>query len=407
MTQVVSQNGSGGYNLTLPRATNPIIGNDEFAMVGGQPFIILEHLLFDLGAKPAVFDPTGGIAALQFGLNLPAGIITQDIVSITIYDEVDNIVWANSGLFSNGEHRWEWDGRNGQSGEPVPNGLYHYEISLPNQGNYIITGVVGVSQPGVLACFFNATPPQPPDYYPPSPNQAFVDYRGSETYDEIDFYWPTSPPIPELEDNDNWIARYVGYLEVETAGMYQFRLGDTDDVARLFVNGALILMPDWITLTSDEPLDLYSPDVYLSEGLHTIVIEHAQIEGSASLQLLWRQAAPRSLWLSVDTLWLPGDALTDVCEQVRVDIGAFRNGDFEDGLNDWIGEPASHQWELTTEAHNGDYAAFGSSHTHLGPSSLRSAPFRVAENSCYTVSLFLQENYPSHHITFFFKTNLV
>lgn len=406
-TEVLNRDGSGGYVLQLPGATNPIVAQEDGRrIIGGKPFIILEHLLFDLGAKPALFNPQEGGAKIQFGLNLPAGIISQDTVEIVIYDEMDTVVWTSSGVFSNGERYFVWDGLDTQTNDPVANGLYRYEISLPNQGNYTITGVVGVSQPGVLACFFNTTAPQPPDYYPPSPNEAFIDYEGSEIYSEISFSWDETPPIPELGDNENWIARYVGYLQVEDAGMYQFRMADTDDVARLFVDGVLLQMPDWIT-NEQGPFDLDSPEIYLSKGLHTLVIEHAQVTDSASLTLQWKQE-DWWFWWTVDMLRLPGDDLTAVCEIPR---HPFLNGDFEDGLDHWANGSnyGSHEisinnsaiWGLTPASHTGQYAVEGYIHEHIPSITLVSDLFVVAGGTCRTISLYVKEVFQDHDDWFF------
>lgn len=406
-TEVLNRDGSGRYVLQLPGATNPIVAQEDGRrIIGGKPFIILEHLLFDLGAKPALFNPQEGGAKIQFGLNLPAGIISQDTVEIVIYDEMDTVVWTSSGVFSNGERYFVWDGLDTQTNDPVANGLYRYEISLPNQGNYTITGVVGVSQPGVLACFFNTTAPQPPDYYPPSPNEAFIDYEGSEIYSEISFSWDETPPIPELGDNENWIARYVGYLQVEDAGMYQFRMADTDDVARLFVDGVLLQMPDWIT-NEQGPFDLDSPEIYLSKGLHTLVIEHAQVTDSASLTLQWKQE-DWWFWWTVDMLRLPGDDLTAVCEIPR---HPFLNGDFEDGLDHWANGSnyGSHEisinnsaiWGLTPASHTGQYAVEGYIHEHIPSITLVSDLFVVAGGTCRTISLYVKEVFQDHDDWFF------
>jgi hypothetical protein len=389
-TELLYADWGGRYSLILPKATNPIEAQeDDHRIIGGKPFIILEHVLFDLGAEPAIFAPEVEVGNMRFGLNLPAG-MPQATVNVTVYAENDDVVWTASGTFSNGEHGWLWDGLDDTTGEPVANGLYRYEITLSGL-SYTTTGFIGVSQPGIRACFFNTSTPDP---HPPSPNVAFVDYRGSAIYPAISFDWEGNPPIPELDDNDNWIARYVGYVQVEDEGVYQFRLKKMDDVARLFVDGALIVMPDWVE-NGGEPFDRDSPEIYLSEGLHTIVVEHAQVTNLSSLTLQWHKDGWILPWWTVDTLWQPGGDLTATCEATNGPV-SFLNGDFEDGFNHWTRIPDPPEpiwgWHLNEYvAHGGQYGAEGRVHLRGNyPTYLISDAFTVANNRCYQTDLFFQ-----------------
>lgn len=186
--------------------------------------------------------------------------------------------------------------------------------------------------------------------------------------------------------------------------MYQFRLGDADDVARLFVDGTLIRMPDWVE-NEGEPLTIDSPEIYLSKGLHTIVVEHAQVMNSASLTLLWRIG--NSAWWTVDMLWQPGGDLTATCEATNGPV-PFLNGDFEDGFNHWTRIPDPPEpiwgWHLNEfVAHGGQYSAEGRVHLHGNyPTYLISDIFTVTDNRCYQTDLFFQGYFdPAYEDTLF------
>lgn len=153
-----------------------------------------------------------------------------------------------------------------------------------------------------------------------------------------------------------------------------------------------------------EPLDFDSPEIYLSEGLHTIVVEHAQVTGLASLTLQWKETG-WLLWWTVDTLWQPGGDLKATCEATNGPV-PFLNGDFEDELTHWTvtGSPQYPAgWYLTELSHAGQYAVEGGIHTHLGSIGLRSDPFSLNNNSCLTVSLYLREVSDDNGEDWFFK----
>jgi hypothetical protein len=80
---------------------------------------------------------------------------------------------------------------------------------------------------------------------------------------------------------DGWSARYVT-TENFTAGSYEFVLTG-DDGFRLYIDGNLI--GDYFTLTGLNTRSVVVP--FGSDGIRTIVVEHVDISGSASIQVNW------------------------------------------------------------------------------------------------------------------------
>lgn len=188
---------------------------------------------------------------------------------------------SQAASFANGVHEFHWNGKN-FNGIPVTPGLYTYQIAMPSQG-YSVSGAVGVSEPGVLACYF-----QEEDFQ--LPGNLFRDFVTSAPIADgkLSFAYAGAPPVPELVDNDYWSARYAAYLRVQTPGMYEFRLANLDDVARLFVDDVLVSMSEW-QVQAGARNDV-SPGLYLTAGLHPILIEYEQAVDAASLQVRWRRA---------------------------------------------------------------------------------------------------------------------
>lgn len=303
------------YRVPLEPPTNPIIetegGDPEMQrpIIGGEPVILLEHLLFDLGAAPSVLPASSSgheaEVAISFGLNLPVR-ITQGVIHLDIFSETGALVHSQAASFANGVHSFYWNGTD-WSGALVAPGLYTYQIAMPSQG-YNVTGVVGVSQPGVLACYFQEAAFQLPD-------NLFRDFVTSAPIvgGKLSFTYTSAPPVPELVDNDYWSARYAAYLRVQTPGMYRFGLAELDDVARLFVDGVLVSMSEW-QVQAGARKDI-SPGIYLTAGLHPVLIEYEQAVGTASLQVQWQRAdLPGQNWQLVADFWQPGATLRAACE---------------------------------------------------------------------------------------------
>ena len=101
----------------------------------------------------------------------------------------------------------------------------------------------------------------------------------------IDFNWSTGSPDPGTVSRDNFSVRWTRTLDLP-GDNYTFDL-TTDDGARLFVNGHL-LVDAWY----DQAATLYTEDIYL-EGAVTIELQYYENTGYARVQLDWRpDAAP-------------------------------------------------------------------------------------------------------------------
>jgi hypothetical protein len=99
--------------------------------------------------------------------------------------------------------------------------------------------------------------------------------------DTIDFAWVAGNPTGV--GNDNFSARWSGFVQPDVTGDYVF-VTRSDDGVRLWVDGVLVI-DQWVPQSLTEH---QSAPIHLDAGsLHTIVMEYFELSGHAHAQLLW------------------------------------------------------------------------------------------------------------------------
>ena len=89
----------------------------------------------------------------------------------------------------------------------------------------------------------------------------------------VNFDWGSGSPDSTIPA-DQFSARWIRNVRFDN-GMYKFTV-TADDGVRLFVDGAPII-DHW----QDQPAAMYSRSIYLTQGVHSIVIEYYEHSGSA------------------------------------------------------------------------------------------------------------------------------
>jgi hypothetical protein len=110
----------------------------------------------------------------------------------------------------------------------------------------------------------------------------------------IDFQWGLGPPASNLPA-DNFSVRWTREVYFDT-GIHRFT-ARTDDGARLFVDGALVLDHWQVQAAADRTVDLP-----LAAGVHRVQLEYFEGGGEASARLAWQNlggggSLPPSSWL--------------------------------------------------------------------------------------------------------------
>lgn len=101
----------------------------------------------------------------------------------------------------------------------------------------------------------------------------------------INYNWGNGAPSGVDIDEDDFSARWVGYISFRPA-TYRFTTV-SDDGVRVWVDGELI-----IDAWDDHPLQTNTADRTLSAGQHQIVVEYYENEGGAVIQFWWAPAPP-------------------------------------------------------------------------------------------------------------------
>lgn len=101
---------------------------------------------------------------------------------------------------------------------------------------------------------------------------------------DVDFNWGTGSPAASLPA-DNFSCRWTRTLELATAA-YRF-YARVDDGVRLWVDDKL-LVDQW----HDAAGKLYTVDVSLKEGEHTVKVEYYEHGGGARIEVWWEALAP-------------------------------------------------------------------------------------------------------------------
>ncbi len=100
--------------------------------------------------------------------------------------------------------------------------------------------------------------------------------------------------------------RYSGRLQIDTADSYTFKLA-SDDGARLIINGGEVINND-----GQHPVIEKTGMIFLSPGLHDVVVEYFQSGGGAALQLEWAASGQVASAIPASVLFSPAATASDV-----------------------------------------------------------------------------------------------
>ena len=210
---------------------------------------------------------------------------------------------------------------------------YTAEVTLGTGWHLIAVEYFEASQGAELKVDF-----QPIGTAPPAPSAAWTGEYFANTAlagapllvrqdPSIDFQWGLGAPAPNLPA-DNFSARWMRAVYFD-AGVYRFTVR-SDDGARLFVDGALLLDRWQVQAAADRTVELP-----LAAGIHSVQLEYFESGGEASARLTWQNLggvggpAP-SPWLGE---YYSNDALSGPPALVRSDPSI----DFDWG----VGAPAA------------------------------------------------------------------
>jgi RHS repeat-associated protein len=98
---------------------------------------------------------------------------------------------------------------------------------------------------------------------------------------QVDFSWGMGSPGTGV-GTDNFSVRWRGYLKVTVPGVYTLYT-TAHDGSRLYVDGRE-LIPNW---KDPNQLEIHSPPVSLTAGLHPISLEYYETTGQADMSLSW------------------------------------------------------------------------------------------------------------------------
>lgn len=163
--------------------------------------------------------------------------------------------------------------------------------------DWLQTGIRPVgAQHGLVGRYFNDSGSHT---FPTNDSEAFM----ARTDPQLSFDWGTGTPITG-GPVDNFMVRWTGYFIAPTAGTYEFGT-QSDDGSRIIVNGNTTY-----TKWSDTTGVGYGSGVALTQGqIVPITIEYYEHTGSASVQLLVRNAVPEQTvpadWLAPQIPSLP------------------------------------------------------------------------------------------------------
>ena len=100
--------------------------------------------------------------------------------------------------------------------------------------------------------------------------------------------WPTNLGFPNLTTTTNFSVRWSGQVRATVTGNYTFTTNNTNDGARLFVNGIQIIN-NWNNVADNTTQSATSSQIALTAGqLYDIVLEYYQDTGNGSINLKWR-----------------------------------------------------------------------------------------------------------------------
>lgn len=120
------------------------------------------------------------------------------------------------------------------------------------------------------------------EYYTSAAAGQFTELRLTRMDQNIDFNWGTSPPNTDRVGENLFAVRWTGQINVPASGNWTF-FTETDDGARLFVNGNQII-DHWV----DQGATEHSGSIALTAGLADVVMEYYENSGGAVARLRWQ-----------------------------------------------------------------------------------------------------------------------
>ncbi|MDX2064639.1 MAG: PA14 domain-containing protein [Fimbriimonadaceae bacterium] len=118
---------------------------------------------------------------------------------------------------------------------------------------------------------------------------------------QVNFGWGTGGPDASV-GNDNFSARWSGYLTPTTSGSYRLATR-SDDGARIFLDGQLIV-DRWVT---QGETTAYSNPISLTAGRkYELIVEYFEGYGDAAMRLLWQPPSGAETAIPSAVLTTPG-----------------------------------------------------------------------------------------------------
>ncbi|MFG6455798.1 beta strand repeat-containing protein [Roseateles sp. BYS96W] len=118
---------------------------------------------------------------------------------------------------------------------------------------------------------------------------------------DINFTWGSGSPATGVVGVDNFSARWTGYLNITTAGVYTFAI-KADDAASLYIDGQLLAN------TTYAAGQVTALPLTLSAGQHTLLMQSNEGTGGAYTQLLWTTPSASTLVAVPSSVFSYGDA---------------------------------------------------------------------------------------------------
>ncbi len=111
--------------------------------------------------------------------------------------------------------------------------------------------------------------------------QNFERFVSAKPVPRLSFNWGHEAPMPGVPE-DNFSARFVGWLHIREAGRYTFRFL-RDDGARLYLDGKKVI-DQWTVARHGEPAS-----VHLEQGWHRLWVEYMEVAVMAAVVFQWRR----------------------------------------------------------------------------------------------------------------------
>ncbi len=136
------------------------------------------------------------------------------------------------------------------------------------------------------------------DYYTPSwDNLAY-----SQIDSTVDFDWIAGSPDFNALGNDYFSIKWTGWINIETEGNYTFGT-NSDDSSMVYIDGNTV-----VNNNGNHGTILGYGSIYLTTGLHALVITYHEYTGDADINFVW-QAPTSTVVTHVDYSVVPSDVL--------------------------------------------------------------------------------------------------